>query len=708
MPLSLNPITGQLDLTGAAGSGTGDVVGPASSTDNAVARYDGVTGKLLQDSLVTIDDSGTVLVPDGTALLPSYGFGSEPGTDTGMYRTGVGSIGWSSQGNLAMELTPGGDLEIQGNFTADNFPPTGSANTIASFDSLGALGSLPDFSVNTVSGGIDYALTLEPDNLGGQSVFTEYARWVPLQNSPNENWILRNTQTELDYGDTGFSMGVNGQALTVDNISVSHQGTGPIGNLNFTNYTASLGNGVDPLTIKGLSLISSGINVGATTTLDGYLSAIGLSLQVAAGATATSNFGAQVFYDVSNVQATANGWQSANFSPTILGIANNNGYSGVNVNPVITTFNGNASAIGLNAGGSFTTFGATGGYTGVNISPTATTMGATGYWNGVAVGGTITTSHGNVQGMTINPQINGGDANFNGINISPYGSASLPYVGGLTVNLASLASTAQKYALTTYDGATNLNSDYSTATLPASPGFASLHGMSSTFTVASGSPMTSTMMIANNFGSSSVFGDSMGADAFGGLIGYAANAMFLQGGVAATKTVDTITGLAIAYNVIDLVPLGLTNGGTVSKSRMVHVAGFTPGGGSITVTDLYGFYINPVFGTYATNSWGFYNDSDTENYLKKSLAIDTASFKVSNSDIGLELGGDKALRFAVMSTATRNGLTALEGMTIFNTTTNLLEFYDGAQWISCCDGNLDGGVATSVYGGTVAIDGGSA
>jgi hypothetical protein len=34
------------------------VVGPGSSTDNAVARYDSTTGKLIQDSVVTIDDLG--------------------------------------------------------------------------------------------------------------------------------------------------------------------------------------------------------------------------------------------------------------------------------------------------------------------------------------------------------------------------------------------------------------------------------------------------------------------------------------------------------------------------------------------------------------------------------------------------------------------------------------------------------------------------
>jgi hypothetical protein len=38
------------------GSGTGDVVGPASSVDNRIATFDGITGKLLQDSGETIAD----------------------------------------------------------------------------------------------------------------------------------------------------------------------------------------------------------------------------------------------------------------------------------------------------------------------------------------------------------------------------------------------------------------------------------------------------------------------------------------------------------------------------------------------------------------------------------------------------------------------------------------------------------------------------
>lgn len=40
--------------------GSGDVVGPSSATDHAIARYDLTTGKLIQDSSATIDDSGNV------------------------------------------------------------------------------------------------------------------------------------------------------------------------------------------------------------------------------------------------------------------------------------------------------------------------------------------------------------------------------------------------------------------------------------------------------------------------------------------------------------------------------------------------------------------------------------------------------------------------------------------------------------------------
>lgn len=50
-------------------SGSGDVVGPASATDNALVRFDGTTGKLIQNSTATLDDTGNM---DTASLKADY------------------------------------------------------------------------------------------------------------------------------------------------------------------------------------------------------------------------------------------------------------------------------------------------------------------------------------------------------------------------------------------------------------------------------------------------------------------------------------------------------------------------------------------------------------------------------------------------------------------------------------------------------------
>lgn len=78
------PISG-----GGGGGGSGDVVGPSSSTDNAVVRYDGVTGKLVQDSNVIVDDTGGISNNVGSVVV-SDNFGvtgnvTVDGTSVGVY-----------------------------------------------------------------------------------------------------------------------------------------------------------------------------------------------------------------------------------------------------------------------------------------------------------------------------------------------------------------------------------------------------------------------------------------------------------------------------------------------------------------------------------------------------------------------------------------------------------------------------------------------
>jgi hypothetical protein len=46
--------------------GSGDVVGPSSATDNALVRFDGTTGKLVQGSTVSVTDNGSLVLPENS------------------------------------------------------------------------------------------------------------------------------------------------------------------------------------------------------------------------------------------------------------------------------------------------------------------------------------------------------------------------------------------------------------------------------------------------------------------------------------------------------------------------------------------------------------------------------------------------------------------------------------------------------------------
>lgn len=73
---------------------TGDVVGPASATNNAIARYDLTTGKLIQNSSATVSDNGAIRAAALSSSEPSYSFAGD--TDTGMFSAGADAIGFST------------------------------------------------------------------------------------------------------------------------------------------------------------------------------------------------------------------------------------------------------------------------------------------------------------------------------------------------------------------------------------------------------------------------------------------------------------------------------------------------------------------------------------------------------------------------------------------------------------------------------------
>jgi hypothetical protein len=95
--------------------GTGDVVGPASATDNAVARFDTTTGKLIQNSVTTIDDTGNASgilsqqFSNGAAVTLAAGKMWYDGS-TGAWNLGMGN------GNITQQI--GEEIFVYGKASA--------------------------------------------------------------------------------------------------------------------------------------------------------------------------------------------------------------------------------------------------------------------------------------------------------------------------------------------------------------------------------------------------------------------------------------------------------------------------------------------------------------------------------------------------------------------------------------------------------------
>ena len=112
---------------GADGEGSGDVTGPGSATDNTVARYNSTTGKLLQGSGVTIDDSnnvGAASLTLTTDLAVAHGGTGSSSASAARAALGAAALGANSDITSLTGLTT--DLTVaQGGTGASTFAANG-------------------------------------------------------------------------------------------------------------------------------------------------------------------------------------------------------------------------------------------------------------------------------------------------------------------------------------------------------------------------------------------------------------------------------------------------------------------------------------------------------------------------------------------------------------------------------------------------------
>lgn len=196
MKLYCENSSGTVTLLASAAGASGDVVGPASATDTAIALFDGATGKLIKNSGVTVDGSNNLTLPgqadlrladsdssnwvafQAPATIASNVTWTLPDADGSNGQTlvtnGAGTLSWATGVSLA---TP---LAVVGNATA------------------GAEIRLPEDTDN----GSNYVALKAPNTLASNLTFT-----LPSVDGTSGQALVTDGSGNLSFGSAGISTG---------------------------------------------------------------------------------------------------------------------------------------------------------------------------------------------------------------------------------------------------------------------------------------------------------------------------------------------------------------------------------------------------------------------------------------------------------------------------------------------------------------------
>ena len=638
-------------------------------------------------------------------------------------------------GDLTGTLSDQTDLQAALNAKQNSL--TGNANSFVGYNSSGLPVSITGHNFDPNNFGSDRSHIIEPNNLS-QNIDLDLilVNVKPLQNSPNDTATLEYRQITVDPDDTGFGIGTSGNGVRFTINNAIHNASGNLGSIAFIQNDLGIGNGTDPISVKGISYIAGQGTVNANVTINGPILGYGFGPNVNAAAIIHQNSYIQGFLDTANFACEVKGYASANFSPNLESIANNNNYTGLNINPDINTFTGNAGFVGVYVGGILGAFNANGYYQGVNVNPTITSAR---YAAGLQVTMDGVTPFAGVQASIVFQDLTlafnepGTFSNSFTIEYTPGATA-----GSEVVSVAGFAFEVQ------------IESGVSTAAqikaaLEANPGFAAgatatISGVGSNAQVTAGPTNFSGGQDAGRTLAAFLDGDVeiTGALLFNGNLNSFASATVVNGGgqpstihnlvtqptVAANITIagaDTLgvnTAMLLNIGTNATVSTGLTGissfaapvvstmgaGSTLDRcaaGTFVLSLDATSTGGTIDIMDLCraiaipngvtainklrGYTMDLPFGNPGTDTWGFYESPGVNNYFQGNLLIGGAAGSddiVTNASVALEIKSTtKAFVLPRMTTTEKNALTAIEGMYVYDLTLHAPAYYDGTVWV---------------------------
>lgn len=501
---------------------------------------------------------------------------NETGNDTGIGSDTDGEIYIESNNHVSARFGADDSLTVLGNIYAANYPPapiSGTNNALAAYDNAGALTSTSNYGVD-INGFIDLFKVMVPNDQGGQSLSDDTINIEPLQNSPDENYVLHQEQISFDTANSGFTFGTSGNAAYFHNMGYQHQGTGDIGVMSYLTMNNNIGNGTDPVNVQGFNYVNAAANIQSGATILGQVMGHGFVFNMQTGS--FINQAINPFYDQSQVQADVGGYSVFNGGPTILGIKNNSNFEGLNIHPQITNFTGNASANVIAIGGSYGTFD-TGVFNGIMLSPNVTSV-TNAY--GIYVNMNDVTASGTKKAAVFN-----GDVDVNG---------ALSFSGALSIGKL----TSYGVLSPVIDGGgnpTSVNQLISQVDIPANATTANADTIG-----------LNTAMLVNVGANSNI---TLGA--FG-----------LFSALALPAVIETHTGSVLPRlqgATFALSLSGTSDGGTITQAeggRFVMIPN-----GITTITRSIGVLIDQPFGLVSAENFGIYQSDAEKNYFEGDVKV---------------------------------------------------------------------------------------
>jgi hypothetical protein len=356
------------------GSGSGDVEGPTSSTDNAIARFDTTTGKLIQNSVVIVDDTGSItgvnaltaesLVINNDATIGSSNTDTldvksrivsdlDPNSDNakdigssgrnwrdGFFGRTLHTVNLELTGTTSFDGSEGTSGQVLTSAGTGNTPTwtTPTIGTVTSVAATGGTGISISGSPITSSGTLTITNTA-PDqtvSLSGGGTTTIGGTYPSFTISSSDQFTGTVTSVEVSGGTTGLTTSGgpitgSGTITLAGTLAVANGGTGSTTAANARTALSAqetLVSGTNIKTVNSTSILGSGnIAVGTVTGVTGtapIISSGGTAPAISISAATTSAAGSMSSADKTKLDGIASGATANTGTVTSVAISGTN------------------------------------------------------------------------------------------------------------------------------------------------------------------------------------------------------------------------------------------------------------------------------------------------------------------------------------------------------------------------------------------------